>query len=128
MRARVSNELVARFRDYVVEEPSYTVKFAAWELGLSVTAVALANAEMLKLGIAHQIEPRSGPLAAVYAYRPIPGDTHSPRRRVESANNTTHRAVTPVPGTGKPMGPTGKPSRKPTARRVKKRKSTGRKL
>lgn len=110
---KLSETTIQRFRNYVVDEPSYTVKFAAWELKLSTTAIAAANKEMLRLGIVHQIEERSGIYAAVYAYRPIPGDRHSPRRRRDGTNNTPLRAVKPVAGTGKPTGPSGKPGRKP---------------
>lgn len=65
-----------RVRDYAVAEPSYTVAFAAWELGISVTAINNANAELLAKGIVAQIEPRRGPYAAVYAYVAPTGNGH----------------------------------------------------
>lgn len=113
-----------RIRNYAVTEPSYTIAFAAWEMGLSPGTVSAANYELLRLGIVHKIERRSGPLAAVYAYRPIPGDAHSPRRRgeVRSGQHTVRAVSTPIPGTGKPIGPSGKPSPKRSARRQRRKK------
>jgi hypothetical protein len=108
MPSRISEATLKRIRDYAVEEPSYTVAFMAWELGMSPTAIASANKELLRLGIVHQIEERKGPYAAVFAYRPVPGDTHSPRRRVDRTSKPAPRAVA-VPLTGKPKGHSGKP-------------------
>lgn len=120
---RISAKTLSSVRDYVVDEPSYTVPFAAWELGISATAVQIANAELLRLGIVHQIEPRKGPYAATYAYRPIPGDAHSPRRRVGNGHRPRKvKPSEPVPGTGKPVGPSGKPTPKKSARRVRRKK------
>jgi hypothetical protein len=126
--ASISQDLLKRVRDYAVEEPSYTVAFAAWELKLSKTAINLANAELLRLGIVHEIEPRKGPYAAVYSYRPIPGDSHSPRRRVEPPAQQSPSAVgtsAPVPYTGKPKGPNGRANRS-SAHRVRRPKTKGR--
>jgi hypothetical protein len=67
-------DTLRRLRDYAVDEPSFTVPFAAWELGLSSSLVSLGVAELLKKGIVQEIEPRSGPYAAVYAYDPPTGD------------------------------------------------------
>src|SRR4051812_25583551 len=67
---QISEASLKLVRDYAVEEPSYTVSFAAWDLGVSRAVVDAANAELLRLGIVSQIEPRNGPYAAVYAYRP----------------------------------------------------------
>lgn len=122
--AKASAAMIAKLRDYAVEEPSYTVAFAAWELGVSTTSITLANRELLKLGIVHMIEGQSGPNARVYAYRPIPGDRHSPRRRVGRDNSTPRAVAKPVAGTGKPAGPSGKPSRT-GGKRVRRQKTKG---
>lgn len=75
-----------RMRDYAIEEPSFTAAFAAWELGIHPGSAHNAVAELLKLGIIEEIEPRSGPYAAVYRYRPIEeepnGMTPKQRRRL----------------------------------------------
>ena len=75
-----------RMRDYAVQEPSFTAAFAAWELGIHESSAHNATKELLRQGIIREIEPRSGPYAAVYAYAPIPGDspnlTPKQRRRL----------------------------------------------
>jgi hypothetical protein len=128
---RISPKLLNRVRDYAVEEPSYTVAFAAWELKLSKGSVNAANAELLRLGIVEQVEERKGPFAAVYAYKPVPGNSHSRARRVGlpelDASNTSRRAVAgaeAVPYTGKPKGPSGKP-RRTSPHRVRRAKTKG---
>jgi hypothetical protein len=65
---RVSAQTLARIRDYVVNEPSFTIAFAAWELELSPSAIGPAVEQLLGAGVIEQIEPRNGPYAAVYAY------------------------------------------------------------
>lgn len=70
----MGKNVLHRLRDYAIEEPSFTAAFAAWELGISRDAATKATNELLKQGIIEQIESRSGPYAAVYAYAPIPGD------------------------------------------------------
>jgi hypothetical protein len=71
---RVGPDTMRRIRDYAVEEPSFTIAFAAWELGLSTSAIGGAVAVLLDKGVIKEIEPRSGPYSAVYAYDPPTGD------------------------------------------------------
>jgi DNA-binding Lrp family transcriptional regulator len=78
--ARVSALTMIRIRDYVVNEPSFTVAFAAWELGLSVSAIGAAVAELVDADVVEQIEARNGPYAAVYAYK-VPKADKVPKRR-----------------------------------------------
>lgn len=59
-----------RVRTYAEENPSFTTAFAAWELGVSPSAVALAVVSLLKAGEVRQIEPKKGPYAAVYEHVP----------------------------------------------------------
>ena len=82
MAQRVSAATMARVRDYACDEPSFTIAFAAWELGLSVSAIGSCVEQLLKMGTVHEIEARRGPYAAVYAYRPLDGAQHVPALRV----------------------------------------------
>lgn len=111
-KAKISEALLKRCRDYAVEEPSYTVAFAAWEMGISSSAWNIANAELLRLGIVREIEPRVGPYAAVYAYVPPPETKGNVRRLFPELDESrqTHGAA-PVPLTGQPKGPSGRPGR-----------------
>ena len=65
-----------RIANYCRTEPSFTVPFAAWELGLSkqivLTAVNRLNAENKLV----EVEPKKGSYAAVYRWR-----TKSERQR-----------------------------------------------
>jgi hypothetical protein len=113
---KVSAATEARIRDYAVNEPSFTVPFAAWELGLSPAAVAIAAQPLIERGVVAQIEPRRGPYAAVYQYVPTP-TTPTQRRRVplpELDNGLVGSAAPTrgkiVPHTGT-EGPSGKPGR-----------------
>jgi hypothetical protein len=75
----VSAATKARVRDYACTEPSFTIAFAAWELGVSRAAVAGCVAALHDQGVVTVIEPRKGPYGATYAYAPIEGE--SPRNR-----------------------------------------------
>lgn len=66
---RVSAQTFARIRQYAATEPSFTVAFAAWELGLSTSTVGSVVAQLLDASLVREIEPRSGPFAAVYQAR-----------------------------------------------------------
>jgi hypothetical protein len=67
---KVSAQTYARIRDYAVQEPSFTIAFAAWELGLTAGPVGWSVRQLLTDGLVRQIEPRQGPYAAVYQYVP----------------------------------------------------------
>jgi hypothetical protein len=74
----VSEATLRRVRDYAVEEPSFTVTFAAWDLsrtGESITSTAVKEAVKLLLakGIVRLIED-AGRFGKVYAYAPPTGD------------------------------------------------------
>jgi DNA-binding Lrp family transcriptional regulator len=79
-RQRVSAATFARVRDYACDEPSFTIAFAAWELGLSTSAIAECVARLLEQGTIEEIEARSGPYAAVFAYAPVDASTTTVRR------------------------------------------------
>lgn len=82
---KISQRMLKRARDYAVNEPSFTVAFMAWEFGVDDSAVRPAIKELLRLGIVKEIEPQSGPNAAVYAYNaeiPTNGTTPKQRRRL----------------------------------------------
>jgi hypothetical protein len=78
MAQRIGAETMKRVRDYAVNEPSFTASFLAWDLGVSVAAAHEGVKRLLAGGIIEQIEPRSGPFAAVYRYKPITseGEAH----------------------------------------------------
>lgn len=69
-RQRVSAATFARVRDYACDEPSFTVAFAAWELGLSTSAIGACVEQLLEHNAIERIEARSGPYGAVYAHVP----------------------------------------------------------
>lgn len=64
--------MTERLRDYATSADccGYTVAFAAWELGVSASAVHKANHELLRLSIVKEIAPKVGREGAVYAYNP----------------------------------------------------------
>jgi len=71
---KISEGMLKRFRDYAIEEPSYTLTFAVWDLKqrgepMSVVTVKAANEELLRLGIVKLIED-NGRMGKVYAYDP----------------------------------------------------------
>ena len=114
----VSAATKARVRDYACTEPSFTIAFAAWELGVSRAVVAGCVAQLHDQGVVTVIEPRVGPYGATYAYAPI--DESSPRNRsdvrrldalvdVEVGVDAQQHGVV-VPHT-RSEGPSGKPGR-----------------
>lgn len=126
MPVRISEKTLARIRDYAVNEPSYTIDFAAWEMKVSRTTVMAANAILLEKGIVHVIEPQNGGYATVYAYNPPP-NTAPTSRVVHDRPNSLPRAVAgaePVPYTGQPKGPGDKPRRQ-SAHRIRRPKTRG---
>jgi hypothetical protein len=72
--SRIGDLTMRRMRDYAVDEPSFTAAFMAWELGLSAGVAHEGVKRLLAGDIIEQIEPRSGPYAAVYRYKPIEGE------------------------------------------------------
>jgi len=114
---RVSAATLQRVRDYVVEEPSFTIAFAAWELGLSSAAVGSCVTSLLEGGVIQQIEERNGPYAAVYTYTP-PGPQPPKRRHFPELDDSRAAGVGAeaeqrgviVPHT-RSEGPSGKPGR-----------------
>lgn len=64
----LSDATRTKIRTYLANEPSFTIAFAAWDLKIHRTAIDTAIAELLQQGRVKQIEPRSGPYAAVYVY------------------------------------------------------------
>lgn len=106
---KISTDLLHRIRDYAVEEPSFTIPFAAWELKVSSNAIQIGVASLLKGGIIHEIEPRQGPYAAVYAYRPIPGEGQTVRRTFSDDIGVKPPKRGGVVAHTRREGPSGKP-------------------
>lgn len=74
MARKISEGMLKRFRDYAVEEPSYTLSFAQWDLKqrgepMALVTIKVANDELLRLGIVKLIED-NGRMGKVYAYDP----------------------------------------------------------
>ena len=74
MGRKISEAMLKRFRDYAVEEPSYTISFAVWDLKqrgtpMSDLSIKSANDELLRLGVVKLIEDH-GRAGKVYAYEP----------------------------------------------------------
>jgi predicted DNA-binding transcriptional regulator len=122
---KVSAQTYARIRDYVVEQPSFTIAFAAWELGITVTPIGWAVEQLLKDGLIRQIEPQKGPYAAVYQYEPPseagPGIVRSNFPELdEGLGREAPRRGVIVPHT-RAVGPSGKPGedKKRSARGVR---------
>lgn len=113
----VSAQTFGRIRDYAIREPSFTKAFAAWELGLSVSAVGPAVDALLNAGIVIEIEPRKGPYGAVYQYDP-PKDGRPVSRlfrelddaRIAGVGVEAAQRGVVVPHT-RTEGPSGKPGR-----------------
>lgn len=65
---RVSAKTRQRIQRYALTEPSFTVPFASWELGLSDTCIRHVVTDMLRAGQIEQIEERDRRynLSAVY--------------------------------------------------------------
>lgn len=82
----ISEATLKLVRDYVVDEPSFTVSFAAWDIStnrgrpITATAVSLATKELLRLGIVELIED-NGRRGKVYAYVEPPQNGTAPRSR-----------------------------------------------
>lgn len=119
MSIKVSEATRRKIRDYAVNEPSYTVAFAAWELGMSRTPIGVVNQELLDRGIVREIEPRSGPNAAVYAYVPPRSQAIQVERARHFPELDESRLVgldapergAAVAHTGGAVGPSGRPGR-----------------
>jgi hypothetical protein len=116
-RQRVSASTFARVRDYACDEPSFTIAFASWELGLSTSAIGACVERLLEQGTVEQIEARSGPYAAVYAYAPIDSTSTTNVRRVRFGELDDARIGELAPARGIVVphthteGPSGKPGR-----------------
>lgn len=106
-------KILERARDYAVSEPSFTAAFMAWEMGISPSAATNATNRLLKLGIIEEIEPRSGPYAAVYAYKPIRSNGNRPHRLFSELDDSRVGELAPARGKVvphvRPIGPSGKP-------------------
>lgn len=65
---RMRPETRAGIRTYLLNEPSFTVPFAAWDLGFSDTAIRHVVQALLRSGDIEEIEPRDRRhnLSAVY--------------------------------------------------------------
>jgi hypothetical protein len=134
--AEPRKRMLERVRDYAVDQPSFTTAFAAWELEVSPSAVNLAVKQLLKLEIITEIEPRSGPYAAVYAYNATPRNERRVRLFTELDASGAERVAADlaakrgevVPHT-RAKGSSGKPGldhkRQENGIRVKRGRSTG---
>lgn len=69
-RARLSELTRKRIEHYALNEPSFTIPFAAWELKLSKSAIELGVHPLIKSGQLVEIEPACGPYAATYTVKP----------------------------------------------------------
>lgn len=124
MGRKISEAMLKRFRDYAVEEPSYTLSFAVWDLKrqdtpMSTVTVKAANDELLRLGIVKLIED-NGRMGKVYAYDPPPVRAVAAGRSRHFAELDESRRLgigseAPVRGVVvphvRPEGPSGKPGR-----------------
>src|SRR5688500_15134439 len=118
---KISPQMLARFRNYSVVEPSYTLTFAEWDLKrigepMSGVSIKAANDELVKRGVVKLIEDH-GRAGKVYAYDP-PKPEPAPVRRLFSelddsrigvGSEAARRGVV-VPHT-RTEGPSGKPGR-----------------
>jgi hypothetical protein len=64
-------ETIERIRAHLVAEPSFTIPFAAWELGVSGFVISECVERLLAQRAIEQIEAHTGPYAAVYAAVPV---------------------------------------------------------
>jgi len=114
-RARVSDETYKRVLDHATSEPSFTAAFLAWDMGISESAAHAAVERMRDERRIDEIEPRSGPYAAVYVVRPVRHVAAvSPARLVLPELDAGVGVGAPkrgevVPLTGRAKGPSGKP-------------------
>jgi hypothetical protein len=104
-----------RVLDHATSEPSFTAAFLAWDMGIRPGMAHAAVARMIREKRLDQIEPRSGPNAAVYVVRPV--------RRVDAVTSlqlaeldagigsAAPKRGDVVPLTGKARGPSGRPGR-----------------
>jgi hypothetical protein len=120
LKVAVSEETLRRVRDYAVNEPGFTVSFAAWDLsqtGKPITpeAVRLCMPALLKQGVIEVVED-AGRAGKVYAYVPPPlSDATRDRRLFAELDDARIGELAPargivVPHTGE-EGPSGKPGR-----------------
>jgi hypothetical protein len=110
--SKIGEDLRRKVRDYMVSEPSFTVPFASWELGVSRPAIRLVLIEALKKGWVEEIEPAATPYAAVYAYNPPPSEVVQ-RVRLPELDAGLEPDLAPRRGVIVPhtrsQGPTSKP-------------------
>jgi hypothetical protein len=116
LKVGVSEDTLRRVRDYAVNEPSFTVSFAAWDLSqtgesISSEAVRLCVPALVKQGVIELVED-GGNGGKVYAYKPPPESVRAPGRRVfaELDDARDPRPAMPVPHT-RAQGSSGKPGR-----------------
>jgi hypothetical protein len=115
--AKIGAATLKRIRDYAVEEPSFTVPFLIWELGVARGTADIAVRELLRLGIVKEIEPQAGIYAAVYAYDP-PTVENGRRARLPLPDLDAGIGIgSQAPRRGDPIahvtpiGPSGRPGR-----------------
>lgn len=115
----ITGSMLARFRNYAVDEPSYTLSFAEWDLKrlgtpMSSPTIRAANDVLVERGIVKLVED-GGRMGKVYAYDPPKAEGPGVRRlfpeldesRIGVGSEAPSRGVV-VPHT-RPRGPSGKP-------------------
>jgi hypothetical protein len=108
-QVRISEATLRKVRDYVVEEPSYTNAYAAWELGISRESVACATTILESKGIVVMFEKAAGPHGATYRYAPIEEPTPKKRRTTARGGVGSENGALPVATTGRRKGRAGSP-------------------
>jgi hypothetical protein len=128
--SRIGDENYKRVLDHAASEPSFTAAFLAWDMGIPSSTAFAAVARMIKERRVDEIEPRSGPYAAVYVVRPVRHVDRVSRPLLHLAELDAGIGVAApqrgsvVPLTGKADGPSDRPGRdrrkQEAGRRVKR--------
>jgi hypothetical protein len=115
--ARISDPSYKRVLDHATSEPSFTAAFLAWDMGIPQAMAYAAVRRMLDERRLDEIEPRSGPNAAVYVVRPVRRVDAVSRPRLSLAEldagigGAAPQRGVEVPLTGKAWGRSGSPMR-----------------
>lgn len=115
--ARIGEANYKRVLDHATSEPSFTAAFLAWDMGIPQAMAFAAVARMIEERRVDQVEPRSGPYAAVYVVRPVRRVDRVSGPRLALAELDAGIGVdapqrgSVVPLTGKAIGSSGSPVR-----------------
>lgn len=112
---RIGEANYKRVLDHATSEPSFTAAFLAWDMGIAQGLAFAAVRRMLDERRLDEIEPRSGPNAAVYVVRPVRRVDAISRPRLALAEldagigSAAPKRGEEVPLTGKARGRSGRP-------------------